>query len=157
MEWTTCDLADEHGAAARVVPSGLRHFGGRRRFSGDVATVTCFEDNSHVRDLVATPGEGRVLVVDGGGSTRCALVGDILAGQALENGWSGIVLHAAVRDAATLATLEIGVMGLATSPRRSLKNGEGRSGTELELLGVACRPGDRLFADEDGIVLLDPA
>lgn len=157
MEWTTSDLADEHGASARVLPPGLRHFGGRRRFTGEVLTVDCFEDNSHVRELVATPGLGRVLVVDGGGSTRCALVGDILAGMALEHGWAGIVLNAAVRDAATLAHLDIGVMAIATSPRRSAKEGQGRVGVALELLGVPVGVGDTLYADEDGIVLLASA
>lgn len=153
-EWTTCDLADEHGDAARVVPPGLRHFGGVQRFVGPVETVSCRDDNSRVRELVRTPGEGRVLVVDGGGSLASALVGDMLGAAALEHGWTGIVVHGCVRDSAILRTLDIGVMGLATNPRRSARDDSGVVGADVDLLGVTVRPGDRLFADADGIVLL---
>lgn len=152
--WTTCDLADEHGDAARVVPPGLRHYGGVTRFTGPVETVACRDDNSRVRELVRTPGDGRVLVVDGGGSRASALVGDMLGAAAVEHGWAGIVVHGCIRDAAVVATLELGVMALDVHPRRSAHDGAGTTGGEVDLHGVPCRPGDRLFADADGIVLL---
>lgn len=153
-DWTTCDLADEHGEAARVIPPGLRHFGGVTRFTGPVETVSCRDDNSRVREIVRTPGAGRVLVVDGGGSLATALVGDMLGAAAVEHGWVGIVVHGCVRDTAILRTLEIGVMGLATNPRRSARDDSGVVGVGVDLNGVSVVPGDLLFADDDGIVLL---
>ncbi len=157
METSTSDLADLHGERARVLSPGLRHYGGRQRFGGPIVTVRCYEDNSRVKDLVASSGEKRVLLVDGGGSTRCALVGDILAGEALRNDWAGIVIYGAVRDTAALATLELGVMALATSPRRSRKEGYGAVDVAVEICGVTCRPGELIVADEDGVVVIDPA
>lgn len=154
-DWTTCDLADEHGDGARVVAPGLRHYGGLTRFHGVVETIACRDDNSRVRELVRTPGDGRVLVVDGGGSLASALVGDMLGAAALEHGWVGIVVHGCVRDSAVLATMELGVMGLATHPRRSARDGAGTVGETVDLPGVRCRPGDVLYADADGVVLLD--
>jgi regulator of ribonuclease activity A len=156
MEWTTCDLSDEHGDRARVIV-GLRHFGGRRRFSGPIETIRCFEDNSKVKELANTPGEGRVLLVDGGGSLRYALLGDIIGGEALAHGWAGLVIHGAIRDAATLATVDLGVMALGTTPRRSSINGEGIVGLPIVIDGASCSTGDLLYADEDGITVLDPS
>lgn len=155
MTWSTCDLSDEQGDLARVVTPPLLHFGGRRRFAGPVTTVRCVEDNSRLRERVETDGAGRVLVVDGGGSMSCALLGDMLAGKALENGWAGVVLNACVRDTAVLVTLDLGVMALGTSPRRSKKAGVGEVDVPIEIGGARISPGDRLFADEDGIVVLD--
>jgi regulator of ribonuclease activity A len=152
---STCDLSDAHGDRARVVPPGLRHYGGKRRFAGAVATVKCFEDNSRVKELLNTPGEGRVLVVDGGGSLRYALLGDNIGQEAVDHGWAGIVVYGCIRDTAVLETLELGVLALAATPRRSLKNGEGIIGVPVEIAGIAVAPGDYLAADEDGIVLLD--
>lgn len=154
MTWTTCDLADEHGDGARVLPHTLRHYGGTGRFTGPVATVKCFEDNSRVKELVETPGDGRVLIVDAGGSTRYALLGDNLAGTAQQNGWAGIVIHGCVRDTAALALLPLGIMAVGSTPRRSLKNGEGQAGIPIEIGAVGCAPGDVLFADQDGAVLI---
>jgi regulator of ribonuclease activity A len=154
---STCDLSDTYGELARIVSPGLRHFGGKRRFNGAVATVKCFEDNSRVRELVTTPGDGRVLLVDGGGSTRYALLGDMLGREALAHGWAGVVVYGCVRDTSVLETLKLGVMALAATPRRSLKNGEGTVGVPIEIAGTPCRPGDLLFADDDGIVVIDPA
>ena len=154
MTDSTCDLSDVHGEQARVLPPVFRHFGGRRRFAGEVVTVKCFEDNSRLKELVATDGGGRVIVVDGGGSTRCALLGDMVACEALAHGWVGIVVWGCVRDTAVLATLDLGVAALASMPRRSLKNGDGQIGVAVELAGVPCAPGDTLVADEDGIILI---
>jgi regulator of ribonuclease activity A len=156
MTWTTCDLADEYGDAARVIV-GLRHFGGIRRFSGPIETVRCFEDNSRLKEAANTPGGGRVLLVDGGGSLRLALLGDMIGAEAIANGWAGVVINGAVRDTAVLATLELGVMALGTTPRRSERNGEGRLGMPVEIAGARCAPGDLLYADEDGVVVLTPS
>jgi regulator of ribonuclease activity A len=151
---STCDLSDQYGDRARVLSPVFRHFGKTRRFSGEVATIKCFEDNSRVREIVKTAGRGRVLVVDGGASPRYALMGDSLARDALDNGWAGVVIHGYVRDSAVLATLDLGIAALGVTPRRSLKNGEGQVGVPVEIAGARCVPGDRLFADEDGILLL---
>jgi regulator of ribonuclease activity A len=153
---STCDLYDEYLDKARVPTLALRNFGGRRRFSGRATTVTCFEDNSRVKELAQTPGTGRVMVVDGGGSLRCALVGDVIAGMAVDNGWEGIVVHAAIRDSDALAKLDIGVMALGSTPRKSVRNDAGEINVDVELGEVFCRPDDRVFADADGILLLDP-
>jgi regulator of ribonuclease activity A len=156
MATTTCDLCDTHGDDARVVAPVFRHFGKLRAFSGAAFTIQCFEDNSRVKETVATRGGGRVLVVDGGGSLRHALLGDTLATQARDQGWAGIIVYGCVRDAAVLATLDLGIMALASTPRRSMKNGEGRVAVPVDLAGTRCIPGDLVHADEDGIVLLRP-
>ncbi|WP_295636105.1 ribonuclease E activity regulator RraA [Novosphingobium sp.] len=154
MSFTTCDLYDEHGDAARVLGWSFRDFGGRTRFAGEVETVKCFEDNSRIKELASTPGRGRVLVVDGGGSRHAALLGDMIATQAIASGWAGFVIYGSVRDSAVLKTLDIGIKALRTTPRKSIRLGEGQVGVPLAIAGVEVRPGDRLYADEDGILLL---
>lgn len=151
----TCDLYDAHPEAARVPSVAWLNLGGVREFCGAAVTVQCFEDNSRIRELVAAPGEGRMMVVDGGGSHRCALVGDVLAGQAQRNGWAGIVVFGCVRDKAALGGLALGVMALGVTPRKSVRRGEGRVDIPIRLADVGCRPGDAVYCDEDGVVLLD--
>lgn len=150
----TADLCDTHGDAARVCQMAFRDFGQVVAFAGRVATVRCFEDNVRVREMVATPGQGRVLVVDAGGSPRCAMLGDNLAQMALDNGWAGVILYGCIRDAAVIATLPLGVKALGTHPRRSEKRGEGETDVPVSFGGVTFTPGDRVFADEDGVVAL---
>ena len=157
MTLSTCDLCDKYGDKARVLAPAFRHFGGKRRFHGPVVTLRCPEDNSRLKELASTPGAGRVLVVDGAGSLRYALLGDMIGKLALDHGWAGIVVHGAVRDTAALGALALGVIALGVTPRRSLKNGEGQVGLVVEMAGVVCTPGELLFADEDGIVLIDAA
>jgi regulator of ribonuclease activity A len=154
VTWSTCDLSDAHGDDARVLPGTLRHFGGADRFTGTIETLKCFEDNSRVKELVESPGDGRVLLVDAGASTRYALLGDNLARAAEQSGWVGIVIHGCVRDTAELRGLPLGVMAIGSTPRRSLKNGEGLVGIPIEIAGVRCVPGDVLFADEDGAIVI---
>ncbi len=156
MSWTTCDLSDAHEASARVPQLAWRDFGGRVRFAGPIATVKCFEDNSRIKELAATPGAGRVLVVDGGGSLRYALVGDMIGAEFQRNGWAGLVIWGVVRDTAELGRLDLGIKAVGSIPRRSVRRGEGVADIELTFGGVTWRPGDVLFADEDGVVLLDP-
>jgi regulator of ribonuclease activity A len=150
----TADLVDQHGEALRVCDVQFRSFGGHTRFAGRVRTVRCFEDNGMLRDLLRTPGEGSVLVVDGGGSLRTALTGDVIAATAVENGWAGLVLHGAVRDSAVLAGMALGVKALGTIPRKSGKTGSGELDVPVTIGGVAFQAGDVLHADEDGVVLL---
>ena len=157
MSFATCDLYDDHGDAARVIGWPFRDFGGCTSFAGEVETVKCFEDNSRIRELASTPGLGRVLVVDGGGSRRAALVGDMIAGQAIASGWAGLVIYGSVRDCAVLRTLDIGIKAIGTTPRKSVRAGEGAVGIPLEIAGIVVRPGDRLYADEDGILILAPS
>ena len=155
--FATCDLCDAHeedtSGAFRVLPPVFRDFGAAVRFSGPVATLRCVEDNSLVREAVSSPGQGRVLVVDGGGSVRRALVGGNLASAAAKNGWAGVVVNGAVRDAGEMADSGIGIKALALMPLRSAKRGEGQRDVVVEIQGVPVRPGDWLYADEDGIVV----
>ena len=150
---TTADVLDEHGDRAAVCLVQFRSFG-RAAFSGRIATVRCFEDNVLARTSLEEDGEGRVLVVDGGGSHRCALVGESIARLALDNGWAGIVVHGCVRDSAALASLELGVKALGTNPRPSRKDGAGVVGVPLDFGGVVFEPGASLYADEDGVVVV---
>jgi regulator of ribonuclease activity A len=154
---TTADLADTHGPELRVCDLQFRQFGGRPIFSGPVRTVACHEDNGLLRELLRTPGSGGVLVVDGGGSLRTALVGDLIAGAARAAGWAGLIVHGAVRDSVALSQLDLGVKALGTTPRKSAKAGAGTIDVPVAFGNVTFRPGDILHADEDGIVLLPSA
>ncbi len=152
----TADLADQYGADLRVCEVQFRQFGGRRLFSGPVRTVSCHEDNALLREVLHAPGSGCVLVVDGGGSLRTALVGDLIAGAAQANGWAGLVVHGAVRDSVALAGLDLGIKALGTTPRKSAKAGAGSVDVAVTFGTVTFKPGDVLHADDDGVVLLPP-
>jgi regulator of ribonuclease activity A len=151
---SVADLCDHHEGTIEVCEIQFRDLGGRMAFSGRVRTVRCHEDNSLVKATLATPGEGCVLVVDGGGSLHRALVGDMLAADGVKNGWAGVVVFGAVRDAPVLATLDIGVKALGTNPMRSVKRGEGSVDVPVGFGGVIFTPGDVLFADQDGVAVL---
>jgi len=157
----TCDLCDTHkgdtDGAFRVLPPVFRDFGGRLSFQGPVSTVKCFEDNSMVKAAVESPGQGRVLVVDGAGSLRRALLGGNLAAAAAKNGWAGLVIDGAVRDAAELAACDVGIRALALIPLPTERQGQGQRDAVLQMRGVWVRPGDWLVADADGMVLLPQA
>ncbi|UJW32094.1 ribonuclease E activity regulator RraA [Saccharothrix sp. AJ9571] len=155
--FTTADLVDEHGDRLLVCDTQFREFGGHRRFSGPVRTVRCHEDNGLVRELLRTPGEGAVLVVDGGGSLHSALTGDVIAASAVENGWAGLIINGAVRDSAVLAGLALGVKALGTNPRKSAKNSAGEVDVPVSFGGITFRPGDSAYADEDGVAVLPAA
>ena len=150
----TTDLSDDH-PDAQVCDPLFQAFGGRTAFSGPITTLKVFEDNAMVRAAVEQPGEGRVLVVDGGGSLRCALLGGNLAVAAAENGWAGVVVNGAVRDADEIDAQPIGVRALATHPRRSVKGlHSGQAGLPVVFAGVVFREGEWLAADRDGVVVL---
>jgi regulator of ribonuclease activity A len=150
---TTSDLFDEHPGAASCATQ-LRQFGGVRSFSGEVATVRCFEDNVLLRAQVSQPGHGRVLVVDGGGSFACALLGDNIAELAVSNGWSGIVVNGCVRDVGALAELPIGIKALGTNPKPSGKAGTGEVDVPVTFGSAEFTPGAMLHADDDGVIVI---
>ncbi len=150
----TADIYDEFETQIQVCEPIFSDFGGRRRFSGPIATIKCHEDNSLVRELLGQPGEGRVLVVDAGGSMRCAMLGDILAQKGVDNGWAGVLMYGCIRDAKEISEMPLGVKALATIPKKSVKKGAGESGNPVTFAQVEFRPGDWLYADEDGVVTL---
>lgn len=147
----TPDLCDEH-PGARVLAGQWRNFGGRAAFGGPAVTIKCHEDNSLVKACVQEPGAGRVIVVDGGGSLRRALLGDMLAADAARNGWAGLVIHGAVRDVDELRATELGVKALGTCPRKSVKRDEGQRDVPLCIGGVTVNPGDHIYADNNGVI-----
>ncbi len=149
----TADLCDEYSDSLKIAQPLFNDYGKRISFGGEISTVKCFEDNSLVRNQLEQPGKGRVLVVDGGGSTRCAMVGDILAQMGADNGWSGIVVYGCIRDSSIIATIEIGVKAMGTLPLKSVKKGEGEIDITVHFADVDFIPGQYLYADEDGIIL----
>lgn len=156
-KFATCDLCDAHKSddsdRFRVLPPVFRDFGAVRRFSGPVVTLKCFEDNSLVKAAVDAPGQGRVLVVDGGASLRRALLGGNLGAAAARNGWAGVVIDGCVRDVAELAAQPVGIRALAAMPLPTEKRNQGQRDVAVQIQGVWVRPGDWLYADEDGMVL----
>lgn len=160
-KFSTCDLCDAQEAdisgVFRVLPDVFRSYGAVRAFCGPVHTLRCPEDNSRVREAVNSAGLGRVLVVDGCASVRRALVGGNLAVAAATQGWAGIVVNGAVRDVAELGGAKLGIKALALCPLRTDKRGEGQQGVAVQVQGVWIRPGDWLYADDDGIVVADRA
>lgn len=157
--FATCDLCDVHkgdgSGAFRVLPPVFRSFGAVQRFAGPVVTVKCFEDNTLVKAAVDSAGDGRVLVVDGGASLRRALLGGNLGAAAARNGWAGVVIDGCVRDVAELAQCAVGIRALASMPLPTEKRNEGQRDLAVQIQGVWVRPGDWLYADEDGIVVAD--
>ena len=158
---STCDICDAHEAEfagsnakqLRLLPDVYKSYGGEQSFYGQAHTLRCPEDNSRVREAVALPGEGRVLVVDGGGMTRRALVGGNLAVMAAKNGWAGILVHGAVRDVAELRAADLGIKALALCPLRTDKRGLGDAGVPVMISGYLVQPGDWVYADEDGVLI----
>jgi regulator of ribonuclease activity A len=150
----TADLVDEIGPDVRSCDLQMRQFGGRTEFAGPITTVRCFQDNALLKSILSEPGDGGVLVIDGDGSVHTALVGDLIAELGRANGWSGLIINGAVRDASTLRTLDIGIKALGTNPRKSTKTGEGVRNEPVEFGGVVFTPGDIAHSDDDGIVVV---
>lgn len=153
MTHSVPDICDEYLDDLAVFDPVFRDFGGKARFCGEIVTIKCFEDNSLVTESVHQPGGGRVIVVDGGGSLRRALLGDLLAAAAVENGWQGLLINGCVRDVEILATLDLGVKALAACPVRTDKRGEGQRDVPLRFAGALVEPGHYLYADATGIVV----
>lgn len=156
--FATCDLCDEHKNNAdgsfRVLPPVFHDFGGRKVFSGLVVTVKCHEDNTFVKAMVDSPGHGRVLVVDGGASTRKALLGGNLGKAAERNGWAGVLVDGCVRDVAELAACDVGIRALGAMPMPTEKRQQGQTEVMVLIQGVPVWPGDMLYADADGVVVM---
>ena len=150
---STPDLCDDYAGGIAALDPVFTNYGGRNAFSGLCVTVKCFEDNSKVKALAGTPGLNRVMVVDGGGSLRRALLGDMIAATALANGWAGFVIYGSVRDVDVLAAMDIGVQALAAHPIKTEKKGIGEVDVPVTFAGVAIHPGDFLAADNNGIVV----
>lgn len=149
----TADICDQHPGPLQVAELLFRDYGGRRAFSGTIRTLSIFEDNLLVRQALERPGEGSVLVIDGGGSRRCALVGDQLAALAVKNGWAGILVHGCIRDSEAIGRMPIGVKALGTHPMKTVKRGEGRADVVVRFAGCTFTPGHHLYADADGVVV----
>ena len=152
-DFKTADLCDDYSAQLSIVAPGFLSFGQCSRFCGQISTVKCFEENSLVREAVSSAGKGRVLVVDGAASMRCALLGDQLATLAIKNNWKGIIINGCIRDSYDISMMQIGIKALATHPLKSQKRGEGERYVTLEFSGVTFREGDYVYADEDGIAV----
>lgn len=152
MHYVTPDLCDAYPDVAVVEPM-FANFGGHDSFGGEIVTVKCFEDNSVVKDLVAQEGAGKVMVVDGGGSMRRALLGDMLAEKAAQNGWEGIIIYGCVRDVDVLIQTALGIQALASHPMKTDKRGVGDLNVPVTFGGVTFRPGDFVYADDNGIIV----
>ena len=159
VAFVTCDLLDDNeDKDLQVVSPSIdgkffRSFGARKTFGGQVVTVKCFEDNSRVKELLATDGTGKVLVVDGGASMRCALMGDMIAESAVKNHWNGVIIYGCVRDVDAIATLDLGVHALACIPQKSTRKDVGETGLTLSFGGVTIAQDDYIYADNNGIVV----
>ncbi len=151
--FATSDLYDQHAEIVQVLEAQLRSYGGRSAFCGQIVTVKCYEDNSRVKELLSSPGQGKVLIVDGGGSLRCALLGDLIAGEAARNAWEGVLVYGAVRDVEALARLDLGVYALGSTPRKSVRRSEGQTGLAVAFGTVAFRPGEYVYVDRDGVLV----
>lgn len=153
MPIATADLFDERGDALDSLSLPLQDVGGRTAFDGPIRTIRCHRDNALVKQTLATAGRGAVLVVDGGGSLESALVGDLIAASAVENGWSGILVHGAIRDREAIGALPLGVKALGSNPRKSVKAGEGEVDVPVTIGGVVFAPGRHVWADADGVLV----
>jgi regulator of ribonuclease activity A len=153
MSFVTCDLCDDHPDDVRVCEPMFGSFGGREAFGGEIVTVKCHEDNSRVKELLATPGKSKVLVVDGGGSMRCALMGDIIGESAVQHGWEGVIIYGCVRDVDALAQLDLGVHAVAAIPLKSVRKGVGETGLDITFGGVTFVQGQYVYADNNGVIV----
>jgi regulator of ribonuclease activity A len=149
----TADLYDDQGEELQSLSMQMLSLGGHPSFSGPVRTVRCFEDNALLKSVLATPGDGAVLVVDGGGSLKSALMGDLIAQSAVDNGWAGVIINGPVRDRAALAQLPLGIKALGSNPRKSAKTGAGETDVDVTIGDIVFRPGAMVFSDEDGILV----
>jgi regulator of ribonuclease activity A len=153
MTFTPADLYDEHGTELASVSLQFRDFGTRTAFSGPARTVRCFQDNALAKALLGTPGNGAVLVIDGGGSLETALMGDKIARSAVDNGWSGVIINGAIRDSVVVDTLPLGVKALGTNPAKSAKDGIGEVDVPVQLGATTIWPEAMVYADADGILV----
>lgn len=157
MLFNTNDLYDDYLEDIQVAAPIFQNFGGRKKFYGEICTVKAFEDNSYIKSSFEQDGRGKVLVVDGGGSLHCAMMGDQVAGLGLRHGWEGIIIHGCIRDSIEVGKLDFGVRALATIPRKTIKRKQGVCDIKLHFAGINFVPGHYVYADEDGIVTAEKA
>ena len=153
MKIVTPDLCDENPETVSVVAPIFNTYGGKSAFGGEIVTVKCFEDNTVVKARAAEDGAGKVMVVDGGGSMRCALVGDMIAANAMKNGWLGLIIFGCIRDVDAISTLDIGVQALNSMPIRSVRQNRGELNVEISFGGVTFKPGEYVYADNNGVII----
>lgn len=153
MRFSVPDICDDFLAELQVLEPLFTEFGGKKKFCGEIVTIKCFEDNSFVKQTLGSDGHGKVLVVDGGGSLRCALLGDMLGAMAAKNGWQGVLVYGCVRDVEILKDIDLGVRALKPYPLKSEKRNEGQRNIAVHFAGVDFKPGQYLYADENGIVV----
>lgn len=157
IDFVTCDLLDANPESQVCMPNMegkfFRNFGGHKSFGGEVVTVKCFEDNSRVKELLNSAGDGKVLVVDGGGSMRCALLGDMIAASAIKNEWTGVIVYGCVRDVDDMADMAIGVQALGSIPRKSTRKNAGETDLEISFGGMVINSGMFIYADNNGIIV----
>ncbi len=153
MEFLTTDLCDEHPDFVRVVEPLFTNYGGKVCFGGEIVTVKCHEDNSVVKEIAGTPGQGKVMVVDGGASMRRALLGDMIAENAVKNGWAGFIIYGCIRDVDAIGALDIGVQALGTIPLKTDKRGIGDRNVSVTFGGITFNPGEFVYADNNGIIV----
>ncbi|MDH2076863.1 ribonuclease E activity regulator RraA [Pseudomonas atacamensis] len=155
MSVKTSDLCDQYPDDVRVLTPMFQDFGGKTEFQGRAFTLKCFEDNSRLKEVSSLPGQGRVLVVDGGASDRYALFGDVIAADLVKNGWAGVLIYGYIRDKAALRDMPIAIKALGASPRKTVKRNEGQIGVAVEFAGHTINEGDSMYGDDDGVVLLN--
>lgn len=153
MDFTTPDLCDENPESVSVVEPMFNNYGGRGAFHGEIVTIKCFEDNSLVKSQANEEGKGRVMVVDGGGSMRCALLGDMIADKAVENGWAGLVIYGCIRDVDVIAEIDLGVQALCSIPIKSVRKDRGDLNIDVTFGGVTFKPGHYIYADNNGVIV----
>ena len=154
-DWKTADLCDDFPSLTQIAAPLLQDYGGLTSFCGKIVIVQAFDDNTLVKEMLAKNGKGQVLVVDGGASTRCALVGDLLAQKGCDNSWSGIVVNGCIRDSEAISKIAIGVKAINTVPNKSSSKGMKNINIPVSFAGVMFHPNHYLYSDEDGIVLAD--
>ena len=155
MNFSTPDICDDFLADLQILEPLFSEYGNSEQFSGEVVTIKCFEDNTLLKKMLGTDGAGKVMVVDGGGSIRRALLGDMLAAMAVDNGWQGVLINGCVRDVEILKTINLGIRALNCHPLRSDKRNEGQLNVAVTFAGADIKPGQYLYADENGIVVAD--
>jgi len=153
MMISTPDLCDAYPDLVRILEPIFKNYGGKSSFGGEIVTVKCFEDNSRVKENASTPGEGKVMVVDGGGSLKKALLGDLIAETALNNGWEGFIIYGCIRDVEPIANMQIGVKALNSIPLKTEKKGVGDLNVKITFGGVTFNPGEYVYADSTGIIV----
>ena len=153
MKIVTPDLCDENPETVSAVAPIFNNYGGKRAFGGEIVTVRCFEDNTVVKAQAAEDGAGKVMVVDGGGSMRCALVGDMIAANAMKNGWLGLIIYGCIRDVDAISILDIGIQALNSMPIKSVRENRGELNIEISFGGVTFKPGEYVYADNNGVII----